>query len=1173
MRNAILIRLPVLTLLLLSVFMHCAAPSLYAKHTYASLDPPHIEAGVILNESAPGAMDGAVGILVSIPGEEPYIVLLNGEVWIGGLVSGLEIVITGLAAGSYTVQLVEFAGTGSSNILEIIILQNVANDPADIYLGSVLAESAPDAMDGAMVVQFNSPPDHPPYDIVLNGDSYGSTSGDFIIAGLSEGPYTVQVVDANGVPSNTLNVIVPLNVPELRIANLRFEPIMYEIGPDYPDGTHAWITFDMLPGDNLEFLNLGIAVPANSVYWVIRNLPIPPLINVQTVSYRINVEDFDPLTPIYTCEYHVGPEWYSAPNFPASITIDLVPIPATYIVGSGSDEPAFSLGPIIIPPIIFPPPLPGNIDTLYRGCDVPNVDLDYGTFYPPGSSIPSDYSACGPAAAANSLHWLVQQHAELDHDTTSLRAKLDSLKKYMSLGLQNDADGVRFDSMVVGKLTLIDKLKLPIRVKYKTKHDSGNTGMPLASLDKKYGHVADNQGALGVHPDFDWYKQEMDDGEDVEVHVGWYGPPDSDGNRQRNGGHWLVATGYFACDAGQGVWLKDDADQSVTEPDSLRHEFYEWDTLAGGIPYLSGLTDSDGRVAIVESLVSESYDPNVTFIDISKFDWTYKPLIYVSGDMLEGFSFHAFLEYTLPDHPDFRFLNARIRNPANGMEDWIIKNVPLPPATFLRPQHYRMNLQSISGATLPSTIEMYFQVGDFYLDNTFTAQGLSILTGSPLEHYIPSGSFLTFHPLIPVIPPLILPPIPPIFPFPSEYRGCEVPNIDLDTMAHPGDPMIPGSSDWNACGPAAAANSLQWLDDQHPEIDIPIELRGILDSLKQMMKKQDADGVAWDTMVMAKLEFIDKYKLPIHVKYQTHRPRPQDQPVIPSPDPTYGHSAENETDPATSIPDFEWLMQEMEAGEDVEVFYGYYCDTTIIIPATDTTPEMPMTKRNRKYGHVINVTGYLQAGSLEGIAFKHDTDQRGPDDPDDNAGTIEEYAQWCLDSLNYPFLKELGNDSCHAYVENIISESYDPSVIFCPVKVCIPDDDGEGSMRDVLACSLPGASIMLGADIAGDTIRLTSGPLVIDRDVTIVTDPDLNIYILGESVDRVFEILPGVTVTFDGVRIICGEASDASCVMNEGTVIFRDTQFYNHDGMPGTESQIVNTGVVKIEGNTNLQID
>jgi len=65
--------------------------------------------------------------------------------------------------------------------------------------------------------------------------------------------------------------------------------------------------------------------------------------------------------------------------------------------------------------------------------------------------------------------------------------------------------------------------------------------------------------------------------------------------------------------------------------------------------------------------------------------------------------------------------------------------------------------------------------------------------------------------------------------------------------------------------------------------------------------------------------------------------------------------------------------------------------------------------------------------------------------------------------------------------------------------------------------------------------------------------------------------MSGVTVTIDGLNIICGEAADASCVSNEGTVIFRDTQFYNHDGLPGAASQIINTGTIRIEGTTKFE--
>jgi hypothetical protein len=426
-----------------------------------------------------------------------------------------------------------------------------------------------------------------------------------------------------------------------------------------------------------------------------------------------------------------------------------------------------------------------------------------------------------------------------------------------------------------------------------------------------------------------------------------------------------------------------------------------------------------------------------------------------------------------------------------------------------------------------------------------------------------------------------------------------VPNIDLDSTMYPLDSMDLSTSDWNACGPAAAANSLQWLDDQHEEIDIPLEIRPMLDSLKRMMKLNSVmeGGVLWEDFIKGKLEFIDRYHLPIRVKYQAHASAPAE---IPSPNLLYGHVAENESPPNPDMPGkylhptFDWLCQELMEDEDVEMMFGYYCDTltevierieidtledgTIVM---DTLYEF-VPKKDRKYGHMINVTGKITIGPLKWITYKHDVHQGGeggtsPDNaPEGFAFT--DMSEWVPATGGYSILSresyiEADGDTCTAFVESVISESYDPAVEFCPEKVCFPEDDGEGTLRRALLCAEAGDVITLGADVAGDTIRLTSGPLVIDKNITIATDPDLQIYIRGEDVSRVFEIQAGVTVIFDGLKIICGEGAEAGCVLNEGTVTFRDTQFYDHDGLPGTASQVSNYGVIHIEGNTNLRMD
>ena len=967
---------------------------------------------------------------------------------------------------------------------------------------------------------------------------------------------------------------------DLRINNIRIEPITYTGDLDFSPTTHVYLTYDMLPGADLEFLNARFTNTTSGVtLWTVRNVPIPPLTNIQTVSFTMNVEGYEGVPYFFLlCEYDVGPEWVVDPTFPAGDAALLMPMPVINSLTSGSDDPALSFGPFI-PPVLPPVPIPILPPGIhYRGCEVPNIDLDASMFHPPSSPIPTDINACGPAAAGNSLHWLVQQHPELAGDTSTLREKVDALKQLMRMK-KNDPNGVRFDSMVVGKLSLIDALMLPISVKYQTKHTSGNTGKPLKSLDNRYGHIADNQGMLGKHPDFDWIKDEMDDGEDVEIHVGWYGPPDGTGDRPRTGGHWLVATGYVDTDSVKHLFLKDDDDQAAADPNALRHHVYRWDTLPDGRPFLHGLNDSQGRIGIVESAVSESYEPAVTFRDITRYDWSYKRIVYLSGSIQEGEDQHAWLTFNLPASPDFELLNARLCHPDTAIEVWLLQNIPLPAMTDSMPVRLKVDMGPlVVGDTLPDALIMKYHIGSEYQHlDTFYVQHYAEVQATSEPFLVPNGGSIGAHPLIPKFPALSIS-IPPLPLITQLLRGCEVPNIDLDSSMY--------MDDWNSCGPAATANSMQWLDDQHDEIDIPIEIRAILDSLKRMMHLDVESGVAWDDIVRAKLEFIDFYQLPIHVKYQAHRSAPAE---IPSPNPLYGHKATNEGPPDPDNPGkflhptFDWLCQELEAGEDVEMMFGYYCDTTFMVGDTfpdGTTVTEITTKKQRKSGHVVNVTGKMTIGPLKWITYKHDVHQgdEGGTTNDNTPDSLRytDFTEWVETVGGYAFLQrenyiEVDGDTCTTFVEAVFAESYDPDIDFCIAKVCIPDDDGEGSLRTALLCAEPGDTITLGPELVNDTIHLTSGPLMIQTDVVVRCDPNQQIYIKGDSVDRVFEIQSGTTVVFDGLRVICGSSMDAACVQNAGDATFRDVEFFSHDGGLLPAVQILNTGTLRIEGTTNLK--
>ena len=50
------------------------------------------------------------------------------------------------------------------------------------------------------------------------------------------------------------------------------------------------------------------------------------------------------------------------------------------------------------------------------------------------------------------------------------------------------------------------------------------------------------------------------------------------------------------------------------------------------------------------------------------------------------------------------------------------------------------------------------------------------------------------------------------------YRGCTVPNIDLDSSVYNPRDMPGEVGDWNCCSPAAQTNSLQWLENTDSRI-------------------------------------------------------------------------------------------------------------------------------------------------------------------------------------------------------------------------------------------------------------------------------------------------------------------------------------------------------------------
>jgi hypothetical protein len=121
-------------------------------------------------------------------------------------------------------------------------------------------------------------------------------------------------------------------------------------------------------------------------------------------------------------------------------------------------------------------------------------------------------------------------------------------------------------------------------------------------------------------------------------------------------------------------------------------------------------------------------------------------------------------------------------------------------------------------------------------------------------------------------------------------------------------------------------------------------------------------------------------------------------------------------------------------------------------------------------------------------------------------------------------------------------------------------DSGAGSLRDTIAAATNGDTIQFDAALNGQTITLTSGEIVIAKDLTIAGPSAANIAIDGNNATRIFDITTGIVAISD-LLLINGKAQGADAILTR------------EPGMPGIGGAVLNQGTLTItrctfEGNT-----
>ena len=393
--------------------------------------------------------------------------------------------------------------------------------------------------------------------------------------------------------------------------------------------------------------------------------------------------------------------------------------------------------------------------------------------------------------------------------------------------------------------------------------------------------------------------------------------------------------------------------------------------------------------------------------------------------------------YNLPVGSTPKYLNMFFMTPFSTNVTWGIQNLLLEGFPSQRELTSEVLLDKsgvVAGVEIPGVDIAYFVTDTIFFQPIpiSPTQFQPFLCGFSLHQY---GGYIS---LIPDSLRTFAITIPPNIVFNSDTlrsvtRGCNMPNLELDSSKHnPG--TEPGyAGDWNACVPTACANSFEWLEDRHPEINTGLSHREKLKEFSKLMKRRNDQGVYTDTMIKGKMEFIEKYKLPVSVKYQSVWKMDS---CITSFTNDYNHCAKNQSRHQNDTNnlfsrrlDWNWIFQEMQNGEDVEMNYFWgiqrISDDSILSSGK----------------HSVVLSGIQQHNGVKRITIKDDESQGDSTGLREQPMVVDTMADGSLvlrertDTFRIrrevsPGVFVIDTVKMVCYIDDVVSESYDSTVTY-----------------------------------------------------------------------------------------------------------------------------------------------
>ena len=331
--------------------------------------------------------------------------------------------------------------------------------------------------------------------------------------------------------------------------------------------------------------------------WLVRNMPIDSLSGYSGVSTMLDLGN-SPGAPVVGLDLvtTLSDQPLTAPPAALATPYLLTRVEHNAEGGGGPGSGGADDSPRTAPP--DPTNRANTAPITYNLALPPTANV---TWQPGHPNIEQAINQCGPASIANSLQWLENSHSGLafpdphvagQNDNDSMVGKIDQ-----SAERPNDKYTASAKKFMQGKLDYIDDADQESKLKIKHKERTGIDwlGGTESSPDGNAKSTEDTTRRSLMQ----WILDELKDGEDVEIRIGW----------DNGGGHFVDLIGGGTIFGVPWIAWAHDANQGKAGGTGLLDGGYVWTPVVGDTNRIVNFVGGKAVYGTVDFAASESFVP------------------------------------------------------------------------------------------------------------------------------------------------------------------------------------------------------------------------------------------------------------------------------------------------------------------------------------------------------------------------------------------------------------------------------------------------------------------------------------------------------------------------------------------------------------------------------------